>query len=157
MSNCSFLTRIFWTAAAVSLLAALPATASLGDNESSVQTDAQHLRASVRVAQQNNYTVHEMTASAGTTVREYVSPEGKVFGVSWQGPARPDLQQLLGSYYQRASDLVQQQKSQRNGRHPISVSEPDLVVQMGGRQRAFAGRVYVPSLMPSNVTAQEIR
>ena len=135
----------------------MPAAASLGDNEASVQTDAQHLRASARVTQRANYSVHEMQSTAGTTVREYVSPQGKVFGVSWQGPVRPDLQQLLGSYYQRAVQIVQSGTLQRSGRHPFSVSEPDLVVQMGGHPRAFSGRAYVPNLVPSDVTAQEIR
>lgn len=156
MSQSSFLPRALGAALVLCLLA-LPAAASLGDNVASVQTDAQHLRASVRVAQKANYTVHEMQGAAGTAIREYVSPAGKVFGVSWEGPVRPDLQQLLGSYYQRASQLVQQQKAQRSGRHPIFVQQPDLVVQMTGHQRAFSGRVYIPNLVPSNVTAQEIR
>jgi len=156
MSHSLFLPRALGAALVLCLLT-LPAAASLGDNEASVQTDAQHLRASVRVAQKTNYNVHEMLGTAGTTIREFVSPEGKVFGVSWSGPVRPDLQQLLGSYYQRASQLVQQDKAQRNGRHPISISQPDLVIQMGGHQRAFSGHVYVPSLTPANVTAQEIR
>ena len=157
MPKFSFLSRAVCSAAVLSLLAAIPASASLGDSEASVQSDAQHIRASVRVSQKTNYTVHEMDGAAGTKIREYVSPEGKVFGVAWQGPARPDLQQLLGSYYARASQLVQQEKAQRNGRHPISIQQPDLVVQMGGHPRDFNGHVYVPSLTPSNVSAQEIR
>ena len=155
MSQSSFVSRALCSAVAWSLLA-LPAAASLGDSVASVQNDAQHLRASVRVSQKTNYTVHEMQAAAGTTVREFVSPEGKVFAVAWQGPVRPDLQQLLGSYYQRASQMVQTGNT-RGGRHPISISQPDLVIQLGGHQRAFTGHVYVPSLMPANVTAQEVR
>jgi Protein of unknown function (DUF2844) len=157
MPQFSFLSRAICSAALFSLLAAIPASASLGDNEASVGTDAQHIRASVRVTQKTNYTIHEMDGAAGTKIREYVSPEGKVFGVAWQGPARPDLQQLLGSYYARASQLVQQEKAQRNGRHPISIKASDIVVQMGGHPRDFNGQVYLPSLTPSNVSAQEIR
>jgi hypothetical protein len=148
-----------WCAAVVltaSLMVA-PAQASLGDTVSSVQSDAQHLKASVRITQSANYSVHELQATGGTTVREYISPEGKVFGVAWQGAARPDLQQLLGTYYQSVVQAVQAEKAQHPGRHPISIQQPGLVVQMGGHQRAFSGRAYLPSMMPSAVRAEEIR
>jgi Protein of unknown function (DUF2844) len=145
-------------AIAMSVCAAtVPAHAALGDTVSSVQSDAVHMRTSVRVKQSANYAVHEMQAAGGTNVREYVSPAGKVFAVAWDGPARPDLQQLLGSYYQKFVQAVQASKAQRVGRQPISVKEPGLVVQMGGHQRAFVGRAYLPQAVPSAVTKEEIR
>jgi hypothetical protein len=94
--------------------------------------------------------------SAGATVREYVSG-GKVFAVAWQGTARPDLQQLLGPYYTRAMELVRADKLKRPGRHPISIHQSDIVFQMGGHQRGFVGRAYVPDMVPSAVRAVEIR
>jgi hypothetical protein len=94
--------------------------------------------------------------SGGATVREYVSG-GKVFGVAWQGQARPNLQQLLGPYYTRAMELVRADKIKRPGRHPISIHQSDMVIQMGGHQRGFTGRAYVPDMMPSAVRAEEIR
>ena len=110
----------------------------------------------MRVTQATSYQVHEMQAP-GSTVREYVSPDGKVFGVAWQGSARPDLQQVLGSYYATVQQAVQKEKSQRAGRHPISIQQPGLVVQMGGHQRNFSGRAYIPNMVPSSVKAAEIR
>lgn len=133
------------------------ANAALGDTVNSVQSDAQRMKASVRVQQAANYTVHELLGEGGTTVREYVSPQGKVFAVSWQGPVRPDLQQLLGPYYQQAVQAVQQDKAQRVGRRPISIQQPNLVVQMGGHQRAFSGRAYLPDMVPNAVAKEEIR
>jgi hypothetical protein len=115
------------------------------------------MKASVRVKQAANYSVHELQAAGGATVREYVSPQGKVFAVAWEGPARPDLEQLLGPYYQQALEAVQASKSQRVGRRPISVQQPNLVVQMGGHQRAFTGRAYIPDMMPTAVRNEEIR
>jgi len=132
-----------------------PAHASLGGDANSIQGDAQHLRATVRVTQSSNYSVQEMQV-AGATVREYVSG-GKVFAVTWQGAARPDLQQLLGPYYARLTQEVQADKIKHPGRHPISIQQSDLVVQMGGHQRAFSGRAYVPNMMPAAVRAEEIR
>jgi len=142
-------------AVAVVFFSSLPAHASLGGDPSSVQTDAQQLKSSVRVTQSANYTVHEMQVQ-GATVREYIAG-GKVFGITWEGQARPDLQQLLGPYYARVTQAVEQYKAQHPGRHPISIQQPDLVVQMGGHQRAFSGRAYIPNMVPSSVRAEEIR
>jgi len=154
----SLVRRSFCAAVAVSaLMFSCSASASLGDDVNSVQSDATHLKASVRVTQSANYSVHEMQAAGGTAVREYISPTGKVFAVAWQGAARPDLQQLLGSYYSRVAQAVQAEKMKRVGRHPISIQEPDLVVGTGGHPRAFTGRAYVPSIMPAAVRTEEIR
>jgi hypothetical protein len=54
------------------------------------------VRASTRAA---THTMHELQAPTGTKVREYLGNDGKVFAVSWQGPFRPNLRQLLGAYY----------------------------------------------------------
>jgi len=147
--------RISGVAVLAALAMALPASASLGDAVSTVQTDAQHMRAGVRVTQSANYQVHEMQA-AGGTVREYVS-DGKVFGVAWQGAARPDLHQLLGSYYATVQQAVQKEKAQRAGRRPVYINQPGLVVEMSGHQRAFTGHAYIPNMMPTSVKAEEIR
>src|SRR5215469_15886800 len=85
---------------AASALATLPALAALGDNVASVSNDRLHLHAQLKdVKSSVGFTVHEIQAPSGTLVREYVSPNGTVFAVSWTGPAKPDLQQLLGSYF----------------------------------------------------------
>src|SRR3954464_9818183 len=73
--------------------------AALGGDASSVQADQAHMRAQRRVTQTSAYILHEMQSQSGTVVREFVSPQGKVFGVTWHGSSVPDLQQLLGSYY----------------------------------------------------------
>src|SRR5579864_4197365 len=73
--------------------------AALGGDVSSVEADQAHMRAQRKVTQTNAYSVHEMTAENGALVREFISPAGKVFAVSFAGPTYPDLKQLLGSYY----------------------------------------------------------
>src|SRR5947209_18263937 len=70
--------------------------AALGGDVSSIQADQAHMRAQRRITQTSAYSLHEMQAQSGTVVREFVSPQGKVFGVSWDGSTIPDLQQLLG-------------------------------------------------------------
>jgi hypothetical protein len=39
----------------------------------------------------------------------------------------------------------------------VSVNEPDLVVQMTGHPRAFAGRAYMPGLLPQGLRPETIR
>jgi hypothetical protein len=89
-------------------------------------------------------------------VREYVAG-GVVFGVAWQGPSIPSLRLLLGVHYQPYIQAVQEQRAQRRGRGPLSVHLPDLVVESGGHMRAFAGRAYLPAMIPQGVHAEAIR
>src|SRR5208282_5363457 len=81
-----------------SLLLALPfpAFAVLGDTAASVLNDQVRMKGTLRSVDNHTYVMHEITSSSGTVVREFVSPQGAVFGVAWEGQFPPDLQQLLG-------------------------------------------------------------
>ena len=120
-----------------------------------MQQDRAHLKASLRVSPSTGYSVHELKADTGTLVREYATPEGRVFGVSWDGPWRPDLRQLLGEYFADYQEAVKNKRTGVNG--PISRSTSRLVVEMSGRPRAFYGRAYVPALVPSGIEPSGIR
>lgn len=139
---------------AVALLAAYPARAALGDVEASVESDRLAMHALQQTTRTARFTMHELRASSGTTVREYVSPAGTVFGVAWQGPTLPDLRQLLGSHF---DEYVAAAASRRARRSPLLVQLPDLVVHSGGHMRAFVGNAYVPQALPPGVTAAEIQ
>lgn len=142
----------------MALLALLPltATAELGGDVASVQTDQSRLKAMRRATPSNGYTVHELSTDSGIQIREYASAAGKVFAVTWRGPFLPDLQQLLGAYFPAFKAAAQ---SHRDGgaRGPVSVEQQDLIVQSGGRLRAFNGRAWVPSLLPPQVSIEEIQ
>src|SRR4051794_24934387 len=79
--------------------ATLPAFAALGEDVSFIASDQAHFKASVRTVAHQFFSVEEMQTPAGTRVRQFVSPAGTVFAVSWQGSA-PDLQKLLGAYFE---------------------------------------------------------
>ena len=85
----------------------IPAAAVLGDSAASVLNDQARMKGTLRSVDARTYVIHEITTPAGTVVREYVSPAGAVFGVAWQGQFPPDLEQLLGPYYQQAKQAVQ--------------------------------------------------
>jgi hypothetical protein len=137
-------------------LGTVPAWAVLGQYESSVSVDQQYLRGADTVQAFQGYKLHQLTTANGTIIREYVSPKGLVFGVAWQGPFMPNMQQLLGSY---ATKLQSASRNQTQVRHlrGLIVKTDDFVFVSGGHMRFWKGSAYVPSLVPSNVSVEVVR
>jgi Protein of unknown function (DUF2844) len=143
-----------------------PAAAVLGDTAASVLNDQARMKGTLRSVDNRTYVMHEITSSTGTVVREFVSPQGAVFGVAWEGQFSPDLQQLLGPYYQQAQQAqaaAQQATSQeatsqqpRRRRAPIVIETPGLVLYETGHMRSFHGQAYIPQLVPQGVQASDI-
>jgi hypothetical protein len=138
------------------ILGTVPAWAVLGQYESSVSVDQQYLRSEDRVQAFQAYKVHQLTSANGTIVREYISPQGLVFGVAWQAPFMPNMQQLLGSYVTNLQTASPTQTQVRHLRGRI-VKTNDFVFVSGGHMRFWKGRAYVPSLLPNNVSAEVVR
>ena len=136
------------------MFAATPGWAVLGEYENSVASDQQVMRGQIRAIARQGYSLKEITAPNGAVVREFVSPAGLVFGVSWQGPRMPNLQQLLGSYFPQVEQASQARK-RRGG--PLIVRTDKLVVVSAGHMRAFHGIAYAPDLLPKNVSAEVVR
>ncbi|HEX8814111.1 MAG TPA: DUF2844 domain-containing protein [Terriglobales bacterium] len=136
----------------------LPAMAGLGGDLNSVQGDAAHMKAAVKIEQREAYAVHTIATKNNTTVvREYVSPDGHVFGVAWGGPFMPNLSKVLGTYLQQFTTAMQEDHAKHPGRHPVSISQPGLVVQSMGKVRGYYGRAYVPEMLPQGVQPEEVR
>jgi hypothetical protein len=164
------------------LLAPSPSFASLGGDLNSVLSDQLQFQGSETVTQMGSYEIHEIQIQAtsqaaasqaatsqstikpgssdgmnATVVREYVSPAGVVFAVTWHGPFLPNMRRLLGSHFQQFVEAVKQQSSSRPGRRPLQVVQPDFVVQMSGNPRSHAGRAYLPGMLPSGVQPEAIQ
>jgi len=141
------------------LLLGLPlrAFATLGGSIDSVRQDQAHLQARLTVDTRGAYTVHELTSALGTVVKEYMSPEGKVFAVSWQGPFMPEIKLLLGSYLDEYSSAARELRERQSGRSPLSIHTPSLVIENVGHLRAYSGRAYDPGLLPAGVNANDLR
>lgn len=147
------------TSAAASVIAlgfSLPAFASLGGNVGTIQADTTHMSARENVSGGDNYQVHQLLSPAGTVVSEYVSSSGTVFAVTWHGQFLPDMQQILGTYFQQYSTALESQ-SRQYGHRPLNIHQAGLAVQSGGHMRAHWGRVYVPSLVPEGVNAEQLQ
>ena len=143
----------FVCAAAVLFVAAGPGRAALGGDEASIQADRIRLKGAVSTRQLPQFAVHDIAPPGGASVRQYVSPAGKVFAIAWQGPAMPDLRQVLGPHFDR---YVAAAKDSRVKRAPVVIRESTLVLVSGGHPRAFSGRAYVPDLVPQDVDADAL-
>jgi hypothetical protein len=142
--------------AAVILGMNLPAVASLGGNVGSIETDRTRMNASEVVTDGNGYNLHQLKMPGGTVVNEYATPTGNIFAVTWQGQFLPDMQQILGGYFQQYSIALSSQ-AKRYGHQPLNIEGPGLVVQTGGHMRALWGRVYVPALLPQGVSRDQLQ
>ena len=142
--------------AAFSLAVAGPVQAALGESVDSVASDQTALAAK-RVSQKvgNGYTVQELRSDT-VTLREYVAPTGIVFAIAWDGLIHPDLTSLLGAYVGEYRTALQHVPRQHGSRHR-RVETDQIVVEKWGQMRNLQGRAYVPALIPSGVSIDEIK
>jgi len=142
--------------ALVTLSDATGAFATLGERADSIANDSHALSAAAPTTiTRAKYSMQELTAET-TTVREYLTPEGVVFAVAWNGLVHPDLRVLLGCYDEEyRGALAQQQRLQ--GRRQKHVRSQRLVVETWGHMRNLQGRAYLPELVPEGVNLYEIR
>jgi len=130
-----------------------PAFAALGEDVRSVSADRQMMHGQIRMTPMQQYDLHEITTSGGTLIHEYITPQGRVFAVTWSGPFPPNLQQLFGSYFDQYQSAAAASAEAHPGTHRmLTISQPDFVLQSMGRMRAFHGKAYIPSLVPSGVS-----
>lgn len=130
--------------------------ATLGENADSVESDRKALSAVQRNSiVNNNYTIHEISSDS-TTIREYVSQNGIVFGVAWNGLTHPDLTPLLGSYAGEYRETLLQ-TPRVHGHRYLHVKAQHVIVEKWGHMRNHRGRAYVSSLIPAGVTINDIK
>src|SRR5450631_4890591 len=114
--------------------------AALGGSAADIEADAQAMKAArpvkalPRVA--SGYTVHEIVLSTGTVIHQYVSTSDNVFAVTWSGPSKPDLRQLLGPSFETMN--ARHARQAHPGHSTVVQHEPDLVVESGGHPRSFS-------------------
>jgi uncharacterized membrane protein len=145
--------RIF-TGLLMLAMGSLPAWAALGSDVSSVNSDTQVLRGQHIMVAKVGYNLHQITMSDGSVVKEFVSPAGTVFGISWNGHFAPNLQQLLGTYM---TNFQQGQRTQYVRRRAITIQGDNFVFSSMGHMRSFRGRAYVPGLVPANLTPEVVQ
>jgi Protein of unknown function (DUF2844) len=108
----------------------------------------------LRTSTGTKYTYSEFTTANNQRVREFIRPDGKVFGLAWQGPRPPDLQVLLGSYFGTWQDAIANGPHQ--SLHRSQISTPSLVVEMAGPMGFVVGHAWAPALVPAGVDARNV-
>jgi hypothetical protein len=107
-----------------------------------------------RTATTFSYTARESRDANGVTIREYVLPSNVVFAVAWEGPIRPDMTVLLGSYF---PNFVAAGESRARGTGPLVEGNGDFRIESAGRLGHFFGMAYLPRLMPANVRPGDLK
>jgi hypothetical protein len=84
----------------------------------------------------------------GVTIREYLLPANVVFAVTWQGPIRPNMRALLGSYF---TNYVAAGQTGVRGSGPLIEGNDDFRIESAGRLGNFSGMAWLPRLLPAGV------
>ena len=127
----------------------------LGESTATVEQDRTILPGTLSIESKTGISVYVLEAP-GMSVREYVSPEGVVFGIGWSHHAGPlSLAQLFGSYYGEYSRAVSAQP--RRSLRFYRIETDHLIIERGGRMGATWGRVWLPSLLPAGVSEGRIQ
>ncbi|MFM0737723.1 DUF2844 domain-containing protein [Paraburkholderia xenovorans] len=100
------------------------------------------------------YSVSETRDANGVTIREYALPSNLVFAVTWNGPIRPDMSTLLGTYFRNYVDAG---KRSGRGTGPLFGDNGELRVESAGRLGHFFGTAYLPRLMPAGVRPSDLQ
>jgi hypothetical protein len=143
------------TVALTCLVAAPPAYATLGGDVSTVVANHASLGGTVQITALGavgNGERHELSLPSGVVVREYVA-KGSVYAISWSGARPPDLRELLGSYFPKLSRAT----GVPGSHHRMILRGEDFSVDTMAHRGSFAGRAWVPSLVPAGVDVGALR
>lgn len=143
---------------ALALTAAAPAAAVLGEDLASVHADQLRLGASRRQQVQLTTQVHVLTLPDGSTIRQYATPDGFVYAVSWNTHFKPRLDQLLGTHFAAYAEGGRRAQAQRPGvAHSARIARGDLVVESVAHLQTHVGRAYLRSRLPAGTSPDALR
>lgn len=135
-----------------------PAHATLGGKASTIENDRIRM-VGRKTAQtvQGDITRHEITLESGTVTRQLTRADGTVFAVSWQGPMRPNLNQLFGAGYYKRFQNDNAPVGRTRMRRALTSTHSDFVVRTGGHSGAFWGFAFLPQAAPAGFSAQSLQ
>jgi len=144
--------RLFFILTITFLFNLTPAMAELGGMANKEATQIQE--SSPIVATELTLKTFQLNMPSGTQIREYVNTENVVVAVTWQGPTLPNLKSLLGAHFQTFSNRPVDHSGNRRS---AEFHSDDLVVQSHGQMRNFSGRAYLPKLLPTGFSVDQIK
>jgi hypothetical protein len=131
------------------LLACLLAGAAAWAAPADVQTTQSLTAAGAR------YTDVRRTLPSQVVVHEFSDARGKVFAVSWSGPFKPDLKELLGVHFDKYRELGARTAMADRSRQQVDTGE--AIVVSTGRMGAFEGRAWLPASLPAGFDPREMK
>lgn len=131
-----------------------PVHAALGGATASAKSDAAKLQGRMESTSHAMFTTAAITLPSGTVVKEYISPAGSVFALSWHGLRPPDLSQLLGHYYADYQAALASRSTPRH--HHVLLKGNGMVFEAHGHMRDMRGSVYLPALMPAGLSLGDL-
>jgi hypothetical protein len=100
------------------------------------------------------YAMRPTYGAGGVMIHEYVLPSNVVFAVTWQGPVRPDMSALLGSYFPNFTNAA---AGRARGVGPMIEHNGDFYIESAGRAGHFFGKAYLPRLVPATVRVEQLQ
>ena len=141
----------------VIFLCSINVYAALGLSIESIEADKASLSAVEKATTvKPKYSVKEIK-TGGTNIREYISLDGVVFGIAWDGITHPDLNILLGNYASEYKDGFKKNPPKAGIKSHNTLKTNNIVVKKWGHMRNLHGKAYIPSLIPEGVTPDEIK
>jgi hypothetical protein len=101
------------------------------------------------------YTDVRRTLPSQVVVHEFSDARGKVFAVSWSGPFKPDLKELLGVHFDKYRELGARTAMADRSRQQVDTGE--AIVVSTGRMGAFEGRAWLPASLPAGFDPREMK
>jgi nucleoside diphosphate kinase len=131
----------------------------LGGDVASIESDRARMQGQRRTvpAIAARAPTHVITMSDGSSIKEFVTPGGVVFAVSWSTRFKPRLEQLLGIHAGPYAAAARQALATPGIRHSFALDQDDLVIHASGHLNAHVGVAYLRSLVPEGVRVDELR
>ena len=145
--------------AGATLLITPAAQAVLGGDVSTIGADQARFKGQRQqaVALRVRVESHEITLGDGSSIREFVAPNGIVFAVAWSTRFKPNLESLLGQHAATYASAARDALKTPGIKRSVVLQRDDLVVRSTAHLNAFVGKAYLRSLVPEGVRVDELR
>lgn len=146
--------------ACAGIFVAESAMAVLGGDVSTVSDDEARMKGGMKrplAVHPQQVQAIEIRMTDGSSIREYVGPNGIVFAVAWSTRFKPDLASLLGRHAEIYTAAATEALKTPGIRRSVLLQRGDLVVESASHLNTFVGKAYARSLVPSGVQIDELR
>jgi hypothetical protein len=147
------------TCTAAALFTAPAAQAVLGGDASTIGDDELRLKGLRRQSAvlRPQILTREIAMADGSSIREFVAPNGIVFAVAWSTRFKPNLESLLGTHAAGYAAAASEALRAPGIRRSVVLQRGDLVVHSTTHLNVFVGKAYLRSLVPQGVGVDELR